>query len=328
MTIFQPNIASDWDQLIAESPLRPEPAASDLDEQSIERFQAYNLGLAPIATPDVRQVWKAVRRVEMFNEHRPLGGRRLLIIDGPSHVGKTTAILTEAIQQTRQARQAEPGRRPNPITWIYVEATPEGRGRALAQALCRFCGIPFGRSDSAAALVAQLAHIAQRMGLRGVIIDDIHFLRAGRPEDANSLANVLKHLITAVPATFVLIGINMATTALVSRTKTGNSPADQIANRADWVMLRPWPKEVDGAANTAWPRLVTSLADGLAFPKGTGQCRLTSRATLDYLIDGSQQRPGTAAEWVTLAANHAIENGRPLDRNALRATHPQLRSRP
>jgi hypothetical protein len=325
VSLFQPNVATDWAGLLEPGARPPARTTGDLSPETIGAYQSYNLSLRPLVTRDLRRIRAGIARVQMFNEHRPLGGRRLLVIDGPSHIGKTTAILSEAAVQTRQRWSCDPGRRPPEIPWIYTEATPEGRGRALTQSLCRFCGIPYGATESASTLIARLAHVGRAIGLAGIIIDDIHFLRAGRAQDTSSLANILKNLITTVPATFVLAGIALESNTMFSRTKSGDAPSDQLANRADWVSLKAWPKSALDGDNPDWITLAASLTSCLAFPRGDSQCKLNHRSVLHYLIDGSSGRPGTAIEWAILAANHAIANNTALNLDALRATRPIFR---
>lgn len=287
----------------------------------IEQAHSFNLSLPAFSTPDVPRVWDRINAAQFFNEHRSMGGRRLVVVDAPSHWGKTTAVLALGLKQHRVAlAQAEPDS-PHPRPWAYVLASAQGKGRALSQGILRFLGIPFGPSETAATLVDRLAALAPQIGLHTVFIDDVHFLKGSGPNERFAIANVLKHLVSTVPVTFVLAGVNLAGSPMLARSGTGTTPADQLASRADWLHLKPWPKaNAEGDLTDAWRRLVANLAAQLYLPHGAQQYRLNEVKTAQHLIDGSRGLPGTAIEWTIRAANHAIQEDRPLDRQALRAT--------
>lgn len=58
----------------------------------------------------------------------------------------------------------------------------------------------------------------------------------------------------------------------------------------------------------------------MAFPRGPGQCRLNRHSTLQLLHRGSGGRPGTAIDWIKIAAAYAVDTDRPLDGDALQRT--------
>ncbi len=323
--VFQPTLAYSWPDAAAGevTRLRPEPVTGPLTVDQKRAFQAYNLALPALATPDTRRAFEALEATLLFNQHRPLGGRRISFVTGPPHSGKTTTILAKAVQDAQRQWAGEPDRRPRSIPWIYVEATTAGRGRALAQDMCTFLGLPFGRVENAAALIGRLGHNAAAIGLRGIIIDDVHFLRSSQRSDQQSLANIIKGLVTSVPATFVFIGIDLPHSPLVRPTKDGNAPSDQLANRADWITFQPWPRSTEtGELNPHWLRLLANLREQIALPGGRRQWRLDRLSTTEFLIERSGRRPGSVIEWVTRAANHAIWTDSPLDRAALEHTRP------
>lgn len=324
MTDFQPSVAAHWD-VEAKAPLQARPAPIDGrdSEEQIAQAQAFNLGLRPLSTPDIQRIWNLITGVQFFNTYRSLGGRRLAVIDGPSHFGKTTAILALGLKQHRAALESADPDQPPPRPWTYVLASAQGRGRALTQGMLSFLGVPYGSRETAATLVERLAALVPRIGVHTIYIDDVHFMKGAGIQERFEIANVLKHLVSTVPATFVLAGVNLATSPMLMRSSAGTTPADQLDSRADRLVLKPWPKTgSNGELSPTWIRLLANLAEQIYLPSGPKQWQLNRAKAVHYLIDGSSRRPGTAIEWTIRAANHAIACNRPLDYQALRATAP------
>ncbi len=324
MTDFQPSVAAHWD-IEANAQLQARPATIEglLSEEAIAQAQAFNLGLRPLSTPDIARIWSLITGVQFFNTHRSMGGRRLALIDGLSHIGKTTGVLALGMKQHRAALACADPNQPPPRPWIYVLASAQGRGRALTQSMLSFLGVPYGSRETAATLVERLAALAPRIGVHTIFVDDVHFMKGAGVQERFEIANVLKHLVSTVPVTFVLAGVNLAASPMFTRSSTGMMPSDQLDSRADRLVLKAWPKtSSDGEVSPTWIRLLANLAEQIYLPSGPTQWQLNRAKAVRYLIDGSSRRPGTAIEWTIRAANHAIGCNRPLDYQALRATAP------
>lgn len=326
MIRFQPTILEDWVTTSIEAP-RPLPTVTGkLTTAQIAQYQAANLELAPLRVPEVEQFRTVLRNTMLFNQHRSLGGRRLVVVNGPSHIGKTTAVIAEGITRAHAAGiKKDPNGRVHPIPWVYAQATASGRGRVLARSISDFLGLPLAGRDTAYDIVNRVAALSRAIGIEVIVIDDFHFMRPQGKSDRSDLANILKHLISAVPATFVIAGVAMQLHPLVKHSKDSALPGDQIFNRANWVTFKPWPMGTENA-DRAWERLVGALRGTLSFPRGAEQWQLDRKSSLTLIQKGSGQRPATAIEWITLAANHAIEEDRPLTAKSLRAITRHARS--
>lgn len=323
---FQPNLLDDW-HATRPTPARPPQAIGDLDD--VSRFIDYIYAMPFIHTPDATAVRRAIEEVQAFNASRPLGARRLVVIDGPAHYGKTTLVLDTALAQARATweHDQEEGRRPLSIPWAYVNATSGGEGRSVAGAIADFCRLPPPSSrPTLAQYLHQLAHTSKPMGLHTVFLDDVHALRSFGGKDARSIADSIKAIVTGLPLTLVLAGIELRNHPLFTDSGPGRVTAAQLLNRSHWVRLRPWPSHDEGGqTHPDWLRLIAHISDYLALPRGPKQNRLGTKTTIDHLVAGANGRPGTAIEWLLRAAAWAATNDKPLDRSALVATKPGAR---
>lgn len=323
---FQPNLLEDWH--IQRAPLaRPPQVIGALDD--VQHYVDYIYAMPFITTPEAVAVRRAVEEIQSFNTARPLGARRLVVIDGPAHFGKTTLILDTARAQARAtwAQEEQQERRPHSIPWAYVNATAGGEGRSVAASIAGFCHLPPPTSrPTLAQYLQQLAHTSKPMGLHTVFIDDVHALRAFGGKDRRSIADSIKALVTGLPITLVLAGIELRNHPLFADTGPGRVTAAQLLNRSHWIRLRPWPShDQDGGVHPDWLRLIAHVNDYIALPRGPKQNRLRTKAAIEHLVAGAEGRPGTAIEWILRAAVWAATHDKPLDRSALVATKPGAR---
>ena len=73
-------------------PQRPQPVEGRLGHAAQEAFIAYNHALK-VPTPELTQVDAAIRAARRYNTYAPPGGRRCVLVVGPSHAGKSHAVL-------------------------------------------------------------------------------------------------------------------------------------------------------------------------------------------------------------------------------------------
>lgn len=311
MTVFSAHDPDTWLEHKPRS--RPQPG------DPASTFVAYNLAAGPVGTPDVRRVRAAIERAQRRNTNAPLSTRSVVIIDGPPLAGKTYAALSVAVEQTIAATHDPP---PDPLcyrsrTWAYVEALNYSGSAGIAKSIATQVGaITDGRRRTTADHLEAIRHMAPKVGLKGVIIDDSHGMRGARTAaSSSSLATTLKGLITGVPATTVIIGANLQRDNIL----TGTTGEQVRLSARDVVMCGTWDSPT-GEASDPWVRLVKEMRTKLAFPRGTEQFQLAKRSTLQLLATGSQGRAGLAIDWIKEAACHAVTHDRPLDRSALEAT--------
>lgn len=315
----------DWPLLIergrANTPPRMERTPTSIDADGRDLLIRYNRTIGVISTADTARVGEALNRVIEANEYAPHGGRRTLLIDGASTMGKTmcieTYVTTGADRVWRQRGRRVNGR--EQIPYVYVEAESGGRGRALMQSILHFIGLPYTERESAEILTARLRDIAPELGLKAVIIDDAHMLRTNNP-DSRRLTDFLKHIITSLPVTFAFVGAGLASSALLQQSTRGDYPAsEQISRRAKILTLTPWPHERLG---DDWTRLIANLERRLVLTQGPVKGVLTTSSAIRLLHERSAGHPGMMIEWVKDAATTAISEDRRLTLDLLKATAP------
>lgn len=311
--IFEPDDPHSWMAYHAARKMRQRPNPRD----GMERFHEWNWS-ARFFTDDTQTVKKAVEQAQFRHRHAALGSRSAVIIDGPPLAGKTDAALAVALSQTIAAHSAP---LPQPYShhlcpWAYVEAANQTGQLSVAKTIARQIRVIETGLRSAPDYLAAIRHLAPRVGLQGLIIDDSHAMKGARSASTSTtLATTLKGLITGVPTTTVIIGANLARDNIL----TGTTGEQVRMSAREPVVCGRWPHP-DGRVITGWERLVKQARDQLALPDDTSQFRLGTRKTVLLLAEGSQGRPGRAIQWIKDAAEYAIKTGTHLDEAALEAT--------
>lgn len=320
-TGFQPNLLEDWLDT-RPAPTTPPPAVGPLSNP--DAYVDYIYAMPFVHTPESAQIRRAIEDVQAFNTARSLGARRLVVIDGPAQFGKTTMILQAAMAQARSTWQGQPDRRPPSIPWAYVNATSGGEGKSVVAGIAGFCRLPRPTSNpTMAQYLDQLCHTSKAMGLHSIFIDDIHALRRIGGKDGRSIADSIKAIVTGLPQTVVVAGIELRSHPLFTDTGRGRVTAAQLLNRSQWVQLRPWPShDEEGQVHENWLRLIAKVSDYVILPRGKRQNGLHTKQAIDTVVAGANGSPGTAIEWLLRAAVWAVRSDHRLDRSALMATRP------
>lgn len=323
---LMPQNRDDWPALVRAANPLPSTLVEDVTAEVKDAFNRYNQRLGPFSTQDQRRVSDAITKAHFENDHAVFGPQACVIVDGPPLAGKTYAVLTQAMKETRAIWEAlpydpeEPGHHRS-TPWVYIEIPKYGQGFSILSAICMFCGaiVAERRDKNATTLGFLLRDLAPQIGLRGVIIDDSHGIAGQVNKQARSLADTLKNSITGIPATVVIIGTGLRESGVLH----GIAGEQVLLRGAAWVDVGDWPAPgVSAASNLGpWERLAASLNEHLAFPRPDTRCLLNQRPVLNRLVDGARGRPGLAIMWVKRAARHAIDTDSHLDLSALDATY-------
>lgn len=318
---LMPQNIDDWPKLVGSDNPRPQPSENVNDELR-HQVDAYNQRIGTISTRDTRTVIEAVRRAHFENDHSAYGSATCVILSGPPLSGKTHAALTCAFSETRDiwgrlGRAPDDPKFDRSIPWIYVEVPKQARELSLLKAIWTFIGLPpLPPRATASDYLEALRKLAPAIGLRGVIIDDSHGIGERQNEHSRLLADILKSIITGLPATIVLIGTGFDESGVLR-----GSAGDQVRLRsARWIDVGKWPPPSQRSIGD-WELLGHSLSERLVLPRATATVRLTTRGAVHALHEGSCGRPGLAVEWAKRAASYAVWHDTDLDVAALEATH-------
>lgn len=316
-----PQNIDDWPALVTSDNPRPQPVEIVTDEMR-HQVDAYNQRIGTISTRDTRSVREAIDRAHFENDHSAYGSATCVILSGAPLSGKTHAALTCAFSETRDiwgslGRAPDDPKFDRSIPWIYVEVPKQARELSLLKAIWTFIGLPpLPPRSTASDYLKALRKLAPAIGLRGIIIDDSHGIGERQSQDSRLLADILKSLITGLPATIVLIGTGFDESGVLRGTA-----GDQVRLRsARWIDVGKWqPPSQNGVGD--WELLSRSLSDRLVLPRSTARVRLTTRGAVRSIHEGSNGRPGLAVEWAKRAASYAVWHDTDLDITALEATH-------
>lgn len=323
ITRLMPQDIDDWPALVTSDNPRPQPAEVVTDELR-HRVDAYNQRVGTISTRDTRSAREAIRRAHFENDHSAYGSATCVILSGLPLSGKTHAALTCAFSETRDI-WGKLGRAPDDpkfdrsIPWIYVEVPKQARSLSLLKAIWTFIGLPpLSPRATASDYLPALRKLAPSIGLRGIIIDDSHGVGERQSKDSRVLADILKGIITGLPATIVLVGTGFEESGVLR-----GSAGDQVRLRsARWIDVGKWqPPSLNAVGD--WELLGRGLSERLVLPRSTATVRLTTRGAVHSLHEGSRGRPGLAVEWAKRAASYAVWHDTDLDVAALEATHAE-----
>lgn len=247
---------------------RPKPG----DE--LERFHAWNWS-ARFVTDDTHAVQRAIQKAQFRHRHAALTSRSAVIIDGPPGAGKTEAVLTTALHQTVAAHHAP---LPHPHShhlcpWAYVQTSIQSGQLSVAKTIAQQIGVVEGGLRSASDYLTAIRHLAPRVGLQGLIVDDSHSMSGSKSATTSTtLATALKGLITGIPAVTVIVGTDLERDNIL----TGTTGEQVRLSARHPIICGGWPAP-DGRVTTGWERLVKQARDVLVFPEGATQFRLGTR---------------------------------------------------
>ncbi|MGW4766387.1 TniB family NTP-binding protein, partial [Streptomyces pseudogriseolus] len=207
----------------------PQPPAPSGPERSTEERLAYHSAFVTVRTPFIDTLTNSVRTLMILGRHQQTTARPSLIITGPAAAGKTTALLHtgRACHLAHIRQHPPPGHHIHPpVPVAYVLVPPAASAKALATEFARYLAIPVAARMTQAQITDAVCHTYNQIGVRLVLIDEIHRLNPRTTTGAET-ADLLKDLTERIHATFVYAGIDVAQTALFSGTRGA-----QLAARA------------------------------------------------------------------------------------------------
>ncbi len=292
----------------------------------------YHSRLIVVATPTIKQVYAAGRRLVLLNRHQ-ISARRGLIVTGAAGTGKTTAVTQlgrnhELLLRHRLGRQAVTGRMPV----VYVTVPPAATPKMLASEFARFAGVPVRRSQNQADITNAVCDVLARLGVDLVLVDEIHNLNLATRAGADA-SDQLKYLAERIPATFIYAGVNVEGSGLFAGTR-----GQQIAGRFGVITCQAFPYGT-AAQRQQWQALIATLEQSLRLHRHQPGQLLRLDAYLHERTDGmigslSHLIRGAAVEAILdstekitrdtldrIGLDHAAETTRTRRKTAARRRH-------
>lgn len=229
----------------------------------------------------------ALARLETFYEWPAKQRMPNLLLIGPTNNGKSMII-----EKFRRRHPAESGPDREAIPVLIVQMPSEPSVSRFYTALLAAMGAPLLPRQRLADLEVLALSVLRRVGVRMLVIDELHNILAGRDSTRREFLNLLRFLGNALRVPLVGVGTREAYLAIRSD--------DQLENRFEPVVLPLW-QEGDAALS-----LLASF--GSSFPLRNPSTIATADVAR-YLLARSEGTIGELTLLLTEAAVVAVDTG-------------------
>lgn len=306
-----------WQQFIDTPP--PTPPDPGAPPRGVEERLAYHSRFVTVRTPAIDKI---DHRAHPHGHGPTPAGHRPPLPDRHRAPYHREDHRTPASRPDLPPRRNRPHRHPRPAPVAYVLVPPGASAKTLEAEFARFLGIPITHRMTQAQIMTTVCDTYTRVGVRLVMIDEIHRLNP-RTSTGAEATDLLKDLTERIAATFVYAGIDVTAAPLF----TGIRGA-QLAGRATLIDCDTIPArrgagqpfrdlvsameaclDLNRHSPGTLPRLAPYLHTRTAGRIGS-LARLLRQAAITAILDNSERITKTALE--TIALDHlAEENNRP-----------------
>ncbi|KUL53247.1 ATP-binding protein [Streptomyces sp. NRRL S-1521] len=178
------------------------------------RLLDYHSEFVTLKTPSMERAMAELRVTLLVNNKQPGTARRGLIVSGPPGAGKSTTLMELGRSFELSERRRRPGLEGS-MPVLFASVPPTYTPRNLAKVLARFAGIPVHDRMTEHTITNAVCHVMLERGTRLVFIDDVHLLNT-RTRPGADTSDQVKTLMERVPATFVLAGVNVEDSPLLT----------------------------------------------------------------------------------------------------------------
>jgi hypothetical protein len=249
-----------------------------------------------VPTKQVRAAGTQVRQTILSNRGCSTG-RSAVILSGEPGMGKTTALMAVARSMfNRFVKHFDDWEARDLVPVAYVSMPSGATGKTLMSQFAEFFGIPLTKSDRLTDIRSTVVSVMIEKRVQLVLIDELH--RMGTTKFGQDASDVLKSLIDAVPATFVLAGFNIESAGVLS------NDHGQIAGRASMLRMRPYTLS-NADERKEWASLLISFEGALGLLNQPHESILELRK---YIHDRTSGSIGALGKLLTLASQELIFN--------------------
>lgn len=251
------------------------PAGERVARIRADRWIGYPRALEALARLETLHDWPARQRMPN------------LLLVGPTNNGKSMII-----EKFRREHPASSGVEEERMPVLVVQMPSDPSVARFYAAVLAALGAPFRARQQ----VAELEHVAldvlRRVGVRMLIIDELHNVLAGRDASRREFLNLLRFLGNELRIPLVGVGTHEAYLAIRSD--------DQLENRFEPISLPPWGEG---------PGTLSLLASFAAsFPLRRASSIATDELAR-YVLARSEGTIGELARLLTEAAVAAVQTG-------------------
>ncbi|SDE23844.1 ATP-binding protein [Streptomyces prasinopilosus] len=195
---------------------RPREAAPPVDDPSWNRKRLldYHSEFVTLKTRSMEQALTQLKLTLLVNNRQRGTARRGLIVSGPPGAGKSTTLM----ELGRSFELSERRRRPDhegDMPVAFASIPPTYTPKSLVQVLARFACIPVHDRMTENTITNAVCHVLCERRTRLVFIDDVHLLNT-RTRPGADTSDQVKMLAERVPATFVLAGVDVENSPLLT----------------------------------------------------------------------------------------------------------------
>jgi hypothetical protein len=208
---------------------------------------------------------------------------------GDTNCGKT-AIIDRFCQQYPPRLNSQEEADNVPV--VYIQAPPMPDERRFCALILNKLGVPHKTNERADVMMCQILRMFPKLGMRMLIIDEIHHILAGNLQKQRTFLNVIKFLGNEALIPIVGVGTVSALNAL--RTDA------QLANRFEPRNLPRW------RLDTRYRRLLASFEYVLPLAE---ESNLAEKEMATKLLDMSGGTIGELSKLIRRAAIEAIRRG-------------------
>ncbi|MDW7646483.1 MAG: TniB family NTP-binding protein [Desulfuromonadales bacterium] len=239
-----------------------------------------------IGYPKAQEILKSL---DALLSHPKVNRMPNMLIVGPTNNGKSE--LVKRFQELHPARDNPKGNSTYaPVVVVQAPPVPD-ENRLYNNILTKvFC--PHRPKDPAVVKEPQVLEVLNRIGVRILIIDEIHSILAGSTERQRQVLNVIRRLGNELKISIVAVGIKDAFRAIQTD--------PQLANRFKPALLEKW------TLNNDYLRLLASFEKLLDLEKPS---RLHETSLATRLLSMSEGTIGELSTLLNDAAEFAIESG-------------------
>jgi hypothetical protein len=204
-----------------------------------------------IKTPHVVNVMRTVR-ADLRTSDALTVGESGVVLTGPAHIGKTTALWKMALLVEQRVAKADPDYRASGVVpVVYIEVPPNATPKTMAAQIVEFFGTPYNfRTCNQQQVLRMAIGLLAAHRTQVLIIDELQMLRLdGRTGDA--AINTLKILMNSTGTVMVFAGIDLLA-------ELSSRAAEQIVARCEVLTMTPFSAASD-VGRGAWAALVSEF---------------------------------------------------------------------
>ncbi|MGW3289409.1 ATP-binding protein [Streptomyces sp. NPDC001002] len=256
-----PGVVTDW--LLWQADLaRPRVSAPPADDPSwTQKAQLdYHSEFTTFTTPFMEKAAFELRLTLLVNNRQRSTARRGLIVSGPPGAGKSTTLAELGRSFELSERRRLPGRHGAFMPVAFAAIPPTYTPKSLVQVLARFAGIPVHDGMTEHTITNAVCHVLCERRTRLVFMDDVHLLNT-RTRPGADTSDQLKTLAERIPATFVLAGVDVENSPVLSGPRGA-----QLAARCKLLRTPPLLNGTE-RQKEVWRGLLGDMESALRLPR-------------------------------------------------------------